>query len=177
MTRILPTFAGISLLIFSAGLIASDLSTCVDIDDPVQRLACYDRLSGRVVGPEAEQTEPEFLKAESAVPEPAVPATTPKRSDVASGNAPTPTDPAGFGLKRDQRQGAEPDHITAMIVSVQTSPTGAQILSLSNGQIWTEIEKGRRPIDPQQEVTIRRYRWHYEMELKAQPDITVKRLQ
>lgn len=175
MTRILPTIVGIGLLSFSAGLIASDLAPCVDIDDAAQRLACYDRQSGRSAGTESEQVASKTRSMESVSPE--APAATAKRLDTTLGSVEAPADPAGFGLKQAQRTTAEPDHITATIVSVQASPSGAQVISLSNGQVWTEIEKGKRPIEPSQEVTIWRYRWHYEMKLRSQPDITVKRLQ
>lgn len=174
MNKALSAAAGIVLLLCSTGLVASELSRCVGVEDPLERLACYDRIAGRSAGPEAPQAETDAPTPEPAPSPHAAPA---PRAAPTPRMAPVPADPEGFGLKRDQRQAAEPEHITATIVSVQTSPGGAQVMTLSNGQIWTEIEKGRRPIEPQQEVTIRRYRWHYKMELASQPDVTVRRLQ
>ncbi|MGE0625029.1 MAG: hypothetical protein AB7I04_16285 [Pseudomonadales bacterium] len=170
----------VAMIITTAGssdLAASDLSECVRIDDPSERLICYDRLAGRSAEAATSRAQPSagttaVLPRAEGPPEPAGEAI--QAEDARTG---TVTDVDSFGLKEERSRSAEADSLTATIVSVQSSPTGAQIVTLSNGQIWIENQKSRRPIKPQQSVTIRRYRFHYEMELESQPDVTVRRLQ
>ncbi|MBD3648977.1 MAG: hypothetical protein HUJ31_16345 [Pseudomonadales bacterium] len=79
------------------------------------------------------------------------------------------------------RQAEKPDKdieaISAHIQSVKQSPLGHHIMTLSNGQVWMQNEPGRRRIEAGQDITIRKHRFHYEMEFENIPDIPVRRVE
>lgn len=175
-----------------AAVAADALSECAAIERAMERLRCYDRIargdeveepaSARASEPVGEP-EPPPRSASTRQPMPAVeetpaPAATPgERADSSPEPEGDAADAAGwFGRERDPPPGGRLDHVTASIVSVRRDPLGRQIISLSNGQVWIENEPGRRPIAPDQSVTIRKHRWHYELELADQPNVAVRRI-
>jgi hypothetical protein len=163
----------------AAGFAAPELSECVKIEAPSQRLLCYDQYAGRSSKAVAFPAQTPTGKPEAVLPpsesQPARADRTVRSDDDFETD--TVTDAASFGLRKEREWVSKSDYITAKIVSTQSSPSGAQIMSLSNGQIWIENEKGRRPIELHQTVTIRRQRFHYKMVLESQPDVAVRRLQ
>ncbi|MEZ5561112.1 MAG: hypothetical protein R3E86_21535 [Pseudomonadales bacterium] len=78
---------------------------------------------------------------------------------------------------RDERsRQPPPQDIASRILSVDTLPGGERAMQLANGQVWAEIEPGRRPIDADQEVVIVVHRWRTVMRLANGPSITVRRV-
>ncbi len=69
------------------------------------------------------------------------------------------------------------ERIRARIQQVRKAALGQHVMTLSNGQVWIENEPGQRPIEPDQEVTITRHRWNFEMEFKSRPNVAVHRIE
>jgi hypothetical protein len=167
-------FVLVSFIACLAGpaLVADELSKCAGIESAVQRLDCYDRLArGKVQEREVAAVEPPVPEPEEqARPRPMV--RLPPSSGGAGARA---ASGASFGMQKQDSAG-EIDHIEARIESVRKAPTGRQIMALSNGQVWMENERSRRTIAPDQDVIIRKHRWHYELEMASQPNVAVRRV-
>lgn len=153
-------------------LAADRLADCAAIDSAVARLDCYDRLASRQASQQAPQrspmpaSEPAAERADADIEDqPQQPEVRPDEERVAQFGKPP---------QRDAEQKFEA--VEASIESVRKGPLGKQIMTLSNGQIWMENEPGRRRIEADQQITIRKHRWHYEMELASQPNVTVRRV-
>lgn len=103
---------------------ANDASRCVDIEDAVARLACYDEAFGRTkTGVDAS------------------PAQKTKNAEIASENTSEPTIDA-FG--REHSDAPRPknslDSITARIERLVEAPKGLYTFQLDNGQTWRQSE-------------------------------------
>jgi hypothetical protein len=100
---------------------APELRACAAIADPGARLSCYDRLAGRAVPSSA-----------APIPQPPLP--------------PPPTQAADFGA--DTLPQAQPapiarsrlESITAVVTDISFDPKGHFTVTLSNGQMWRQIE-------------------------------------
>lgn len=170
----------------SAAFAADGMSECAAIEQALERLRCYDRVA-RAAGGDAGQSAARRASKDEPASRPAEP---PRRAAPvvgttapASAERPEPgtdRDAADvgrwFGREREPSAGEQLDHLTASILSVRKGPLGRQIISLSNGQVWMENEAGRRRIAAGQSVTIRKHRWHYELELPSQPNVAVRRI-
>ena len=118
-----------------------DFGSCVRIEDQGARLACYDRAAGR-------QPAPLAATPRQAAPPQAAPAPPPPR---------VPADPvAGFGAGTGvpdpltaptQKPQAPPEvkQIEARVTAVRKRPTGEQVLTLDNGQVWQQTEVSQQP--------------------------------
>jgi hypothetical protein len=129
--------------------IAADVADCRSIADERARLACYDALPTTAPPPA------------SAVPRPpVVPPAAP--ADTAATGAPTATDL--FGRDSDTAAaelgaaaGVVPlRELRATLAAVDRAPDGRLLLTLHNGQAWSQVDSRRARVEPGQEVRIRR---------------------
>jgi len=118
------------------------LAPCIDISSSADRLACYDKLAGRVSAPKALAAAPSAASPAAASPSPAAPAAV---ASVAAAPAPTaaPTE-EDFGRSKVRKartaasSGAPPEvkSITAKVAAFGRSPNRRSQITLDNGQIW-----------------------------------------
>lgn len=127
------------------------LEACAEVNDDTQRLACYDRLAGRAISATslpATSTPAGAAAATSAVP--------------AAVAAPVPVDPVEeFGLTEKAKQERAPqqwvESITARVTNVGLTGYDRYVITLDNGQVWTQSETNTRQIlAPGDTVTIKR---------------------
>ena len=143
-----PSFiVAISLFAVSLSGQAATLSleSCAAIEDPVERLACYDTLAGRLpadtgkasgIAPSA--VDPVAPKADVIVP--AAPAVTPTVPAV----EPTPDAEAIFGLEHKQKPEEErPDELQLKWTKKKKDAYGKWIIILENGQVWRQTDSTR----------------------------------
>ena len=69
-----------------------------------------------------------------------------------------------------------PKQLATRIESIVKAPLGNYVMTLSNGQIWSENEPNVRRITAGQDVTITKRRFHYEMRLESGRRIPVRRI-
>jgi hypothetical protein len=153
-------FAGLMMMLaWLPGALAGAEAThpCSSIASDAERLACYDSAFGRSTPP-----SPQAGGATNAAP--AAPAVTASPSEDAAGSTATasgvPGTAAGddaaaksreeFGLSeadKRARQPAEdlgPASITSILSAVSSRPTGELVLTLSDGQVWTQVQTDAR---------------------------------
>lgn len=149
------TIIGLQLLA-SASIAAAATPgiSCTEIASDLERLACYDQAFGRRAqsNADARSTAPTVGGAVAAI------------------TAVTAVDPAmkaqrEFGLSETGRRALDenkvappaPESLIARLQSVSQRPTGEQVFSLDNGQIWLATESGRAArVQPGDEVTVRK---------------------
>ena len=71
---------------------------------------------------------------------------------------------------------AAPKKVATRIESIIKAPLGNYVMTLSNGQIWSENEPNVRRIAAGQNVTITKKRFHYEMRLESGRRVPVRRI-
>jgi len=121
------------------------LESCAAIENPVERLACYDTLAGRLPGdmPKASDTAPNVVdpvasKADVIVP--AAPAVTPTDPAV----EPTPDAEAIFGLEHKQKpEEGRPDELRLKWAEKKKDAYGKWNILLENGQVWRQTDSTR----------------------------------
>jgi hypothetical protein len=108
---------------------------CIGISSSADRLACYDRLAGRVSAPKAAPV--------TAAPAPAATvATPPPAAAVAATPAPAAAPTAeDFGLSQVQKAAGsssppEIKSVSAKVARFGRSPNGRTQVTLDNGQVW-----------------------------------------
>ena len=69
-----------------------------------------------------------------------------------------------------------PKQLATRIESIVKAPLGNYVMTLSNGQIWSENEPNVRRITAGQDVTITKRRFHYEMRLESGRRVPVRRI-
>ena len=112
---------------------------CLELRDPAERLACYDRMALAVI--EFGLALPEVAGEQGA---PAAAAAAP------AAEAPTPEEE--FGL--EQARAAETESITAAVVGGFQGWTGDTIFELDNGQVWQQTGTGRYEYSGQDRAVI-----------------------
>lgn len=147
-----------------------DFGSCVRIADMSSRLACYDRAAGYSQSGTAPAAPPAAPAAPAVMPQapaplPALP--TPGARPAPQPGAPllapqAPADPvAAFGAKEraaeddpltaqkiEKKKAAESQElkqIEARVTAVRKRPAGEQVLTLDNGQVWTQTEARQQP--------------------------------
>jgi hypothetical protein len=114
------------------------LHRCAAIDADNERLACYDKLAGRVSQP------PRSSGAEArSQPPAALPADGRAASQPAGGGAPTtspdkPLTKETFGLYSSEHPTAPKGYpeLTAAVTRVASDPSGLMLVYLEGGQLW-----------------------------------------
>jgi hypothetical protein len=150
------------------------LAPCVDISSAADRLACYDKLAGRVSAPKALAASPSAAAPAPAAPAAASPAAASPApaapaavTSVAAAPAPTaaPTE-EDFGrskvrmVRKAASSGAPPEikSITAKVAAFGRSPNGRSRVTLDNGQIWEYQDDPDPLLSVGDSVTIKRAR-------------------
>lgn len=131
--RILPLAAMSAAALASGQVVSAPRSTgalraCASIDAPAERLACYDRLAGRVTAPQ------------SAPPAPTGPATASAARAAAPAAAPAapPAPDASFGLYAAEHP-APPKpaaELALKVVALGANADGDPTVTLEGGQLW-----------------------------------------
>lgn len=126
---------------------AAEARDCVGIADDLQRLACYDAAFGRV----AERAAAVTAGADRA---------------TASAATAVIVDPvAEFGLTEAQKRAQDPERarqalpesIEGTVASAGRQATGELVVTLENGQVWTQAEVlTQARVSPGDVVTIRK---------------------
>jgi hypothetical protein len=133
----------------------SDLATCRAITDDRDRLACYDALPAPAASPRTGPIDPGLVTPGAGPAPPSPP----------SGSwplAPTPADL--FGRSSDAAAaelgtaaGVVPlRELTARLTAVERAPDGRLLLTLDNGQAWSQVDSRRATLQAGDEVRIRR---------------------
>lgn len=134
---------------FSGQAATQSLESCVAIDDPVERLACYDKLAGRLPADTAKASgtapsavQPVAPKADVIVPAaPAVTPTAPAVTPTVPAVEPTPDAEAIFGLEHKQKPEEErPDELRLKWTKKKKDAYDKWIITLENGQVWRQID-------------------------------------
>jgi hypothetical protein len=159
-----------------SGSLEAQLRQCSTVSEPGARLACYDGLTrtapsaaatapgaASIAGPAAGSAS-SSVNATSATPTPSVAAAPPAAAAPSSSAvASAPAVPAGaanaeFGVRNSaleaKRAPAREKHMLAVISSVSMRGHGELVLTLDNGQVWTQIEARDYPARPGDHIEI-----------------------
>ncbi|MFC1839553.1 hypothetical protein ACFL1N_08235 [Thermodesulfobacteriota bacterium] len=153
----------IAIFLFTVSLsgqaAALSLESCIEIEDKSERLACYDKLAGRLSTDTVKESgtapgtvDPVAPKANVVVP--AAPAVMPTVPAV----EPTPDAEAVFGLEHKQKPEEErPDELQFKWTKKMKDGYGKWIITLENGQVWRQTDSRRfRFVNSEQWVVISR---------------------
>jgi len=144
-----PSLIVIAISLFAVSLSGQaatlSLESCAAIEDPVERLACYDTLAGRLPAAKAKASgtalsavDPVAPKADIIVP--AAPAVTPTVPAVEQ----TPDAEAIFGLEHKQKPEEErPYELQLKWTKKKKDAYGKWIIFLENGQVWRQTDSTR----------------------------------
>lgn len=129
----------------SAQATAPSLESCAVIEDPVERLACYDTLAGRLPADTAKTSDTSPGTVDPVPPQvdvtvPAASVETPTVPAV----EPTPDAETVFGLehKRKPDEG-RPDELKLKWTKKRKDAYGKWIIILENGQVWRQTDSWR----------------------------------
>jgi hypothetical protein len=110
-------------------------AACAAMTDEAARLNCFDRA--------ADDLKPPVVVAEPPAPEPAA-APVPAAAPAPAAAAKAPTEPlAMFGMNPELASKQEPEkveltQISAVVVEITKRTRGERVMTLDNGQVWTE---------------------------------------
>jgi hypothetical protein len=132
------------------------LAPCVGISSGADRLACYDKLAGRVSAPNAGP-----VAAPPSATSPAATSPAPAASVVAApapAAAPTEEDFGRSKVRKAASSGAPPEikSITAKVAAFGRSPNHRTQVTLDNGQIWEYQDDPDQLLSVGDSVTIKR---------------------
>lgn len=135
-----------------------DLIDCRAIASAVARLDCYDRLADTQAGSSRQETRSAATPATqpaAVAPAPSAPAATP--APEISQEALFGKDPVEVRETVQKATGAsEIDEIESRISNIRYSTAGKAIITLDNGQVWTQIDNARLRLSEYDPVVIRR---------------------
>lgn len=138
----------LTAVIFSMAVTAAAadgaLEGCRDIRDDGARLACYDAASARAAPPPA--AAPALAPP---TPPPAAPQPTPE--DLFGRDAVT-----SEAMVREAAGIERPESLDGVIARVTTTAYGKRVVTLGNGQVWTQTDSVALKLEPGDTVTIRR---------------------
>lgn len=127
----------------AAQTLQTQLANCLAVPGVLQRLACYDAVAkGAGIAPAAHATAPMPAPARTAT------ATAPlAAAPVTAALAPAPS----FGsekLAHPPADPAKPSQIAANISDISFNPFGKFTVTLSNGQVWRQIDSDSDTVKP-----------------------------
>jgi hypothetical protein len=135
------------------------LESCAAVDNPDERLACYDALAGRSPDDTAKASDIAPSAVDPVAPKtgitvPSAPAVTPTVPAVEQ----TPEAEAIFGLEHKQKPEEErPDELQVKWTRKMKDAHGKWIIALENGQVWRQTDSRRFNFkNPEQWVVISR---------------------
>jgi len=175
LVRIHRSAISVAILAVAAGAVPpgawgqDSLASCAQVQDDTRRLACYDVLAGRSAGgaapsvaaaPAAAPTDSAASAAVATTGAAAV-AAVPAAAVPAAGPAAALDPVADFGLSAQALKERAPDDwvesITATVNSVTLNASNRFVITLHNGQVWTQNETDSWPVlKPGDTVTIKR---------------------
>ena len=134
--RAASVFLGAALLAMPAPASAQaglngQLAACLKVFGAVERLACYDRLAHAAMG----QVPPPAAPSPAVVPQ----------------NAPPPTQSFGSEQMR-QPATAETARLSSEISGISVNPLGKFTVTLTNGQVWQQLESDSRTVRPRKSM-------------------------
>lgn len=144
---------------------ADPLAECVQLADDASRLSCYDRVAGRGNAERLQAVVDGSAAVSASTATPATAAAAAKPPVAAASDAKgsvSATDPvADFGLSQRVLKERAPadwvDSVPATVESVGQSASGRYVVTLKNGQVWTQTETNSFPVlRPGDPVTIKR---------------------
>ena len=149
-----------------AGPVSIEVSDCIELATPAERLACFE---SRVDEVRAESAPPAAERAaaadesgtEAAEVEAAAEAAGNDAAAAAAGRGDAAGEAAldGFGLPKSDESGFERDEMTATIASVRTVAPNRHVITLDNGQVWRQVHPERYRLRPGQHARIYSTRW------------------
>ncbi len=177
------------------------IADCLDVGGKLERLVCYDERAREyrrehgadvTTSPQTPAAQTPAAQTPSAPPAQAssaqtrspqattatvVPIETESDKPVATTDAPPPpkTEPNEENFGKLELIAA-PKQVATRIESIIKAPLGNYVMTLSNGQIWSENEPNVRRITAGQNVTITKKRFHYEMRLESGRRVPVRRI-
>jgi hypothetical protein len=151
MKRVAPLFGLlISTHAFSQNANPPNASACAAIEDPGQRLACYDKQAGRAPVPTPAPPPASAPSSNFGLP--------PPRPAPAPAPAPPPApSPQTFGLySAEHPLPAVDPSLTANVTQLGSDSNGRSTVSLEGGQIWELLDEADPVLRVGESVTIRR---------------------
>jgi hypothetical protein len=145
----------------AAAELPQDLIACRQLASAVERLDCYDEF----VDANKRSTNQAPAAAPARQPEPVVPAASAAATAATATNPPAEISQEDlFGKNMDEIQKSvqeatgtiEIDRIVATITNIRSSAGGKAIITLDNGQVWTQIDSSKLRLSSYDKVTIRR---------------------
>ena len=122
---------------------------CATIEDPGQRLACYDKQSGRAPVPPPAPPPVSAPSSNFGLP--------PPRPAPAPAPAPAAPSPQTFGLySAEHPLPAVDPSLTAKVTQLGSDSNGRSTVSLEGGQIWELLDEADPVLVVGESVTIRR---------------------
>ena len=171
------------------------IAECLNVENSAERLACYDE---RARAFRQEREGQQESQAKAATPSPTVTPTQTEQPvvgvDVPAPEAvapePVATAPDDFGRRPEippedfgrsapkptKEAKPKPQQLTARIESIGKGARGNHVMTLSNGQVWSENEPNIRGIKAGQDVTITKRRLAYLMHLESGRNVAVSRI-
>ena len=153
------------------------IADCLNVASKLERLVCYDerareyrREHGVDVTTPAETPSAQAPKTAAVVP------IQTDRAVTTSNEPPPPKAESNEENFRKNELISEPKEFATRIESIIKAPLGNYVMTLSNGQIWSENEPNPRRIKAGQNVTITKKRFHYEMRLESGRSVRVRRI-
>jgi hypothetical protein len=123
-------FGALAILAVAPHVHAQQAPRCSDLYDDAQRLACYDAAFGKPTRSAAAVAAPRAPTA------PAAPATVPAPTPApAVRTAPAPVAPATPAAEK------LPKNVSAAISEVGRRADGRFVVTLDNGQVWSQLER------------------------------------
>lgn len=140
MKSILIIVISLSFVSFSDQAATLSLESCTSIENPVERLTCYDKVSGRLPADTAKANDITPNTVDSAAPKAdiivtATPAVTPTEPVV----KPAKDAEANFGLEHKQKQ-EQPDELQLKWAKKIKDAHGKWVIFLENGQVWRQTD-------------------------------------